>query len=118
MLEDRRREDLCPWFPRGGVVPGGKEGREAREGHKVRLANPIPIPATHLGNEGQLVDGNSETGRQVKVCLGSLNWVHFHLCCLSLFNYSYVFLPLINFLWFLTKPVLAYASCRPMWPIS
>lgn len=62
-----------------------REGK-LEKGHKVRLANPILIPVTHLGNEGQLVD-EKRTGRQVKVCLISLSWARFHLCCFSLFKY-------------------------------
>lgn len=56
----------------GGKYQVVKREGKLGKGHKVRLANPIPIPGTHLGNEVQVVDGKSKTGRPVKVCLSRL----------------------------------------------
>lgn len=63
-----------------------REGKLGKDHKTLWLANPIPIPVTHLGNEVQVVDGKSKTGRQVKVCLSRLIFT----CAVS--HYSIIYL--------------------------
>lgn len=97
----------------GGKHQVVKRGGKLEKGHRVRLANPILIPVTHLGNEKQLVDRESKTGKQVKVCLVFASVVS---------HYSIIH---VYFSWLLTVSKYSdsnhrcfHISYRLMWPIS
>lgn len=91
-LEDRWRKDPYPCFP-GGKAPGGKEEREARKGSPSQTGKPNLIPVTHLGNEGQLVDGESKTGKKCKSEQPSLGLfspqlsliIQSYICCFAVY---------------------------------